>query len=182
MADPRFVSCSDARNGSLQKYGGAPCTKPSVNWNEKESGVKIKVMAGILTVGVASLTGCSSESVFDLEVGTCFNVSLDAVEISRVPTVDCAEPHDAEVFYVYSITDITSYDEMSVYDSALGRCIEEFEGWVGVDYYDEQAMDLDVYAMYPLEEGWSLGERGVVCSIISWDMEEQLTGSTRNSF
>jgi hypothetical protein len=144
--------------------------------------MKTGTIMGVVTVGVISMAGCSTESVLELEPGTCFNVSYDATEISRVPTVSCAEEHDAEVFHLFEITENMTYDDEAVFTLAFEQCVEAFEGYVGVDFYDEQVFHLDIYTMYPVANGWKDGDRGVVCSVVSIDPTNKLTGTQRNAF
>ena len=55
----------------------------------------IAVAVGVLVVATAS----DGTLVLDLAVGDCFELELedDAVEVGTVDTVECAEPHGAEV-------------------------------------------------------------------------------------
>lgn len=144
--------------------------------------MKLKAIMGVTVLGVVSLVGCSSKGVLDLSPGTCFDVSSDETAIRQVPTVSCTEEHDAEVFHVFDITEDMAYDADAIFSLANERCVEAFEGYVGVDFYDEQVFHLDIYTMYPLEAGWNEGNRAVVCSVVSVDPTGKLTGSQKNAF
>jgi len=137
-------------------------------------------IAGALLLGIASLAGCSNESVFDLQVGTCVNTPTEATEVATLPTVNCSEEHDAEVFAVLDLTGIVSFDQVTVVNEANTMCIEEFESYVGVDYFDERAIDLGVRSITPSEESWAANDRGVTCLVVSF-VGEKLTGSVKDS-
>ncbi len=143
--------------------------------------MKTRLIVSLVAVVGTTLVGCSTSSVLELEPGACFNVSFEATEISRVPTVDCAKAHDAEVFHVFDLPDMV-YDEESVFYAAGEVCLDVFEDYVGIDFFDPEVEHLDLYTMYPLSEGWKNGDHGIVCSIVMRDPTKQLTGSQKNAF
>ncbi|MCJ7827370.1 MAG: septum formation family protein [Demequinaceae bacterium] len=141
--------------------------------------IGLAVMAGLI------LAGCSTENVADLRPGDCFNLALtfETQEISRVPTVECSKEHTAEVFLVSDlVSTIPAYDEDTIFSQGIDKCLGAFEGYVGVDYFDPMAADLDVFVVYPLKDAWDQGERGVTCAIIPLDPDGKLTGSQKNAF
>lgn len=114
------------------------------------------------------------ESVFDLEVGDCWNTPAGSEgTLGNVEAVPCDEPHDAEVYFQYE-TDLAEFpgdDEM--FDVAAQGCLAEFEDFVGATY-DES--DLDIRALYPTAGSWDDGDRVVSCSVFPLD-ESKITGS-----
>lgn len=68
--------------------------------------VSVVVVVGVLAV--VAVTGGGGTSIFDLEVGDCFDLPIDgaaddAAEVAPVDVVevgDCAEPHEVEVVMV----------------------------------------------------------------------------------
>jgi len=126
--------------------------------------MKTRLIVSLVAVVGTTLVGCSTSSVLELEPGACFNVSFEATEISRVPTVDCAKAHDAEVFHVFDLPDMV-YDEESVFYAAGEVCLDVFEDYVGIDFFDPE-----------------VGDHGIVCSIVMRDPTKQLTGSQKNAF
>ena len=81
----------------------------------------------LLAVGAASLVlaGCSllpggnsgtgtgdtgttdeGDDVFSIVVGDCLNDADVAETVSKVPIVDCSEPHDSEAFYAEDLPDV----------------------------------------------------------------------------
>lgn len=109
-------------------------------------------------------------SEFELSVGECFNDTYEE-EISEVPIVDCAEPHDNEIYYLYDIegddfpTDITT--------TGYEGCLPTFEGFVGAPY---ETSIYEVYPMTPTFGSWTNGDREVVCSVYL-ATGEQMTGT-----
>jgi hypothetical protein len=113
---------------------------------------------------------------FQVQVGDCFNDS-DAFsdEISSLPGVPCAEPHDNEAFAVFDV-DITEYpDDETMAQLAHESCVNRFDAFVGRDY---ESSSLDVISMYPTVESWRQNDREVVCAVYDMD-ENKLVGSVR---
>ncbi|MBN2176600.1 MAG: septum formation family protein [Demequinaceae bacterium] len=146
--------------------------------------MKTRVYVGLAAALVMTLAGCSTESLADLRAGDCFNVALTDEEqiFSQVPTVDCSKPHTAEVYKVSDISASYTYDEDEVFNMSLDLCYDAFEAYVGVDYFDPLAADLDFTFFYPPEEEWEAGERSVTCAVIRLDPTEDLTGSMKDAF
>jgi len=123
---------------------------------------------------------CSSEtSVFDLGVGDCFNDQADLTEseVSSVTTVDCAEPHDNEIYFEYSMADAIFPGNDAATDSALNRCLDEFDAFVGIDY---AVSDLDLFPITPTSVSWAEGDRVVYCAVYALDLSK-LEGTVRGS-
>jgi len=133
----------------------------------------------LLTLGfVAAACSSNRTSVLDLGVGDCFNdEDLDAEVITNVPTVSCSEPHDNEIYHAYSMTDAVHPGRDAALDAADQRCFEQFEPFVGMDYFES---DLDFFSMVPTPESWDEGDRGVLCALYAVDLSK-LTGSMRDA-
>jgi hypothetical protein len=122
-------------------------------------------------------------SVFDLEVGDCFDDPQGSGSgpaiVEDVETVDCAQPHDNEVFFLYDLEGDGGYPGLeAVRADGNERCADEFEGYVGAPV-DET----DLYAealLYPNATSWDAGDREIVCALYHGQLEE-LTGSMRNT-
>ncbi len=114
------------------------------------------------------ITESSEADVFSLKVGDCLDQQADdeATEVSSVPTVPCAEPHDSEA---YAATDLPEGDfpgDQSVTDSADTFCYDEFATFIGLSY-DESSLDLASF--YPTQESWAEGDREIMCFVSSPD-------------
>lgn len=136
----------------------------------------------VLTFIVFALlaTACSSDtSVFDLGVGDCFNDQADpnVSEVASVATVDCSEPHDNEIYYEYSMTDAVFPGNDAAMDSALNRCLDQFEAFVGTDFANSE---LDLFPITPTSTSWAEGDRVVYCAVYAFDLSK-LEGTVRGS-
>jgi hypothetical protein len=162
------------------------CFDGSVRLPGMESAMKPRLYVGLAAVLAMALAGCSTENVADLGPGDCFNVSLsgESQEIGQVPTVECSKEHTAEVFMVADLPDSSgmSYDLDEIFNRGADLCIDEFERYVGIDFYDPAVFDLDISVVHPLEEEWKQGVRSITCLIIPVDISEKLTGSQKNAF
>jgi hypothetical protein len=127
---------------------------------------RLALTAAVSAFAVAALTGCSvlenifpaqaerdsetqeiaeagQQDVFDVNVGDCFDdADSTSDEISDVPAVPCAEPHDNEIFYLFDLAG----DEYPVDtpDQADAGCYDPFTTFVGIDV--EQSV-LDYYTV-----------------------------------
>jgi hypothetical protein len=120
---------------------------------------------------------------FTIRLGDCFNDTGtlgtdEAGEVSSLPGVPCSEPHDNEVYAVFDVSFDSFPGDDQMADAAFERCLDHFADFVGVDY--ESSM-LDITALYPSSQSWSMQEdREVVCAV--FDMNgEKLTGSAKDS-
>ncbi|MDO7881433.1 septum formation family protein [Salinibacterium soli] len=145
-----------------------------------------------LTVGAAAvvLSGCSllgnvtntpidvdpsdgtDTDVFTIKVGDCLNDGTATGEVSTVPTIDCAEPHDSEAYASIMIPDGDYPGEDAVLDQANTDCEAEFAGYVGIAY-EESTLGYAYY--YPTEESWASGDREILCLV--YDPAGQVEGS-----
>jgi hypothetical protein len=113
----------------------------------------------------------------DLAVGDCFDdpyVTDVLGNVDRsITVVDCAQPHDLEVFDVFEAKTYTTPEDM-LWDSD-DACIAAFEDFVGMDYYDSELL---IYTYYPSQESWDAGVRTVTCTVGEF---EPNTGSLRGA-
>ena len=116
-------------------------------------------------------------NVFDLAVGDCFDRASEDGEISDVPIVDCAEPHDSEVFHSFEVADGEYPGDEALLAQAEEQCLPAFEEYVGIDYASSR---LDVFPITPTEGSWGDGDREVVCAL--YDLEQnKLEGSMQGA-
>lgn len=105
----------------------------------------------------------------DLEVGDC----LPYVEyneddlISELPVVPCDQPHSEEVYFIFTVDGDSFPGEESLEQTAWGRCVEEFEGYVGTSY-EESAIDF--YTYQPTRTSWTAtDDRTIHCILFSYE-------------
>lgn len=130
-------------------------------------------VAGVALAGI--LSGCSSRPVGDLKVGECFDFSDATGEVTVVPIMECAKPHDAEVFATFEIA-LDSFDTATVAAAADDQCLAAIEPYVGYPY---SAADFYYRAFTPGADGWDKGARTVVCFVVP--NGGTLTGSVKKS-
>lgn len=141
--------------------------------------------AGLL---VAGLAGCGDDGdgadggdadVFSLEVGDCIAEGSSAQEIDTVPVVDCAEPHEQEVYFSYDIPEDDMPSEAELQAIAEEQCFDAFESFIGEPY---ETSELDFGSMYPTADSWDDGDREVLClvyEVSGGEVEGSLEGSNR---
>lgn len=120
------------------------------------------------------ITESSEADVFSLKVGDCLNEagSEDAEEVSSVPTVPCAEPHDSEAYAATDMPDGEYPGDQAVMDASDTYCYDQFATFVGLSY-DES--ELDLASFFPTPESWAEGDREIMCFVSS--PEGQVTGT-----
>ncbi|MBC7291384.1 MAG: septum formation family protein [Actinotalea sp.] len=148
-------------------------------------------------VGLALVTaGCSlfgsddrgqEIDVVTVEVGDCLRApEKSQAQIVTVRKVDCKEPHEHEVYATEPFAGVDGATpggypgDAALTAFAQARCLEEFEGYVGVDYRDSS---LFFTWLLPSPRGWE-GEgkhrdRSVVCLVTGTG--EPRTGSVRQT-
>jgi Septum formation len=134
--------------------------------------VPLMLIVMALALGACAGVGGGGKSVFDLEIGDCFDDPTESGEVSEVPIVDCAQPHDNEVYdaFDYDGDTFPGDDEMSA--TADQECQASFEEFVGIGYFDSE-----LYATHlvPTQESWDNGDREIIC--VLYEPNEKLTGS-----
>lgn len=158
--------------------------------------------AGILLVAGLALSGCSAiqgifggpsvsrdadtqevteagtADVFTMRVGDCYD-DQSADEVSDVPAVPCADPHDNEAYFQFSMDGDEWPGDDAITAAADEQCTPEFEKFVGIAYADSV---LDWYPITPTQGSWEeLGDRVVICSIYepSTKVQGSLAGVAR---
>jgi hypothetical protein len=124
-----------------------------------------------------------SLDAFTVRLGDCFNdegVFGDegAGEVASLPGVPCSEPHDNEVYAVFDVTFEAFPGDDQMADAAFEQCLDRFAGFVGVDY---ELSNLDITALYPSSQSWSMqNDREVICAVFEMN-GEKLMGSAKDS-
>lgn len=146
---------------------------------------KPRALAGAFTATLVVAAGCSGQgNVFSLEPGTCFDDAgtadgTDAGEelVSDVDVVDCAGPHFNEVFATFDIDRDEYPGPAETLTLADDGCLERFGAFVGTDY---ATSELVLLYFVPTEQGWSNGDREVICYLFAGSLE-RIQGSARGS-
>ncbi len=162
--------------------------------NALSSNVRARALAAvILAAASATLAGCSllgssaaaptpsstdgsSTDVFKVKVGDCINNGTDQGQVTTVPAVDCAKPHDSEAYASIIMDAGTFPGSQAVTDKATAGCAAQFNTFVGIDY---TLSKLEFAYYYPTEESWANGDREILCLID--DPKGQTTGSLKGA-
>ena len=123
-----------------------------------------------------SIVGGGAVDAFNVRVGDCFNdADSFSDEVTSVPGVPCADPHDNETFAVFDVAFDSYPDEEVMAQHAYDSCQQQFEPFVGKDY---ESSTLEISTMYPTQQSWEQSDREVVCAI--YDMNaNKLVGSAK---
>ena len=124
------------------------------------------VLVGLLVIAAFAARGPGATTAFTLKPGDCFDIPAGA-QVGDIATVDCAAPHDAEVYDTGALTTPSASATQAAYpgDAAFGD-------WVGVNCGDAALRgylgaggraDLAVGYFYPDADAWARGERQVTC-------------------
>lgn len=128
---------------------------------------------------VTQILGGAEGNIFDLNVGDCFNIDeMEAVlggeEVSDVPLIDCAEPHDSEFFVAEQMPEGEFPGDEAINAEATELCQgQAFTDFVGVPW-EESA--LYAFPLTPTEESWNrIDDREIICYVNNPD--EMVTGT-----
>lgn len=148
--------------------------------------VLLVVAVAVLTAGLVACGGGEddgdAEEVPDarrradgIEVGDCYDEPED--DRDPVEAISCDEPHHNEAYAAFQLEDGDYPGDEAVLADASLRCLERFEGFVGLPY-DSSGFDVD--ALTPTRLTWDDGDRKVVC-ILFLVNGEQSTGTAQGS-
>lgn len=133
------------------------------------------------------ITASADADVFSLQVGDCLNyvaLSETTTEFASLPTVPCAEQHDAEIYAETTLTQDQHEADLALAENpeaetptyAEQYCYDAFAGFVGTPY-EESALDFSYLS--PTAESWDQGDDVLQCIVVHLD--GGLTGTMRDS-
>ena len=115
-----------------------------------------------------------------LAVGDCFDPPTGVSTVEDVQHHPCAEAHGGEVILVVDYEPATdvypSDDEFFAFMDT--RCISAFNDYTGLEYTTADHLDYAAYT--PTSDGWSEGDRKVICYAVNVD-GSQFTQSIRKA-
>jgi hypothetical protein len=112
----------------------------------------------------------------EIEVGMCVNDADITESVWGLPVVDCAEPHDSEVYAIFELPAGEYPGDDEVIRLSDEGCFAAFADYVGVPY-DQSVLYFQFY--WPDKRGWAVDDRAVICTL--YDQEGPLVGSVRGS-
>ncbi len=105
----------------------------------------------------------STTSVFDLEVGDCLNSDLLAGTVQDVGTIDCAAPHDFEIYHAFDLPDGDFPGDDVIGSEAQTECLgSAFTDFVGIEY---NASTFYAQPLTPTVDSWAQGDREILCML-----------------
>ena len=131
--------------------------------------------AKIVMATALVLAACGGTAVTEVGIGDCFD-DPDSNVVSSLDLIDCAEPHDNEVFAEVIMSGSSFPGDDGVAEFAFEACFDPFEAYVGEPYAESP---LDYVYLGPTQESWEEGDRSVLCVLYAADLAK-LTGSARS--
>jgi hypothetical protein len=107
-----------------------------------------------------------------IQAGDCVRIPRADLTVDEWTELDCAQPHEAEVFAITPITPTTDADvaypgKASLVPGATRDCKERFEEFVGVAY-ERSALNLAVF--FPTASNWATqDDRTIGCIVFNED-------------
>jgi serine protease Do len=132
--------------------------------------VALAAFSGSASASSGSTDASGQIAMFEnLLDGECFNSYEDAFENTtysvQVEVVDCASPHEAEVYGNYFFSDTGFPGDDVVQTTADDQCYNQFADYVGNSYENSS---LDFWYYYPNESGWNSGINWTMCALIDY--------------
>lgn len=157
----------------------APPTKQQSSFNWVRWVIPIGVVGYILFNVFTADT-----AVDDLSIGDCFMNPTD-IEITTVETVDCAEPHDYEVFAFVDLAERSGGfpGDDALFDEAGEECFDTFLVYTGFDLDSSNTPDYLYDVFIPDRTSWEDGNRESMCAAYAVDADFNpvtSSGSARN--
>ena len=135
--------------------------------------ILLAAVAGIALAGCSLLPGNTVDSnVFTLVVGDCFNGDYEG-GARAVTFVDCAEPHESEVYASIMMDGGDFPGEDAVLAQADTDCYAAYGSFVGLSW-EESVLNFGV--LFPSAESWALSDREILCII--YDPARTLTSGS----
>ena len=122
-------------------------------------------LLALLAYAMFASRGPGAATAFTLKAGDCFDIPGDA-QIGDIPTVDCATPHDAQVFVAVAMTGDTPSGPVQYPSTAtMGEWVATHCGPDAVRAFAglTASASLAVGYFYPDENAWNRGERQLTC-------------------
>lgn len=173
-------------SGTLIPPGFEPASTPAPNQRSLLSRIKWGWL-GAAAVAVYFVTSffSGSKSVDDLGIGDCFQ-DPGVGEITTVDAVDCADPHDYEVFALVTLQGLGGEfpGDEAMAEEGFEACYQSFFDYVGVEV-DDFSTPYIYEVWYPAGvDAWNDGSRQAMCALYSFTDSggiRQSTGSARAS-
>ncbi|WP_027340928.1 DUF4190 domain-containing protein [Hamadaea tsunoensis] len=122
------------------------------------------------SAATAPPAGDGRVSVTRLVPGDCLSDVSEASSVTRVPRIACDQPHQGEVFAVFTVA-FPGVDELD--QQSEDGCQKRFSAYAA----GSANLKMDLYYLHPTETSWAAGDRTVIC--IAADQSGSSTGSIK---
>jgi hypothetical protein len=144
-----------------------------------KKGLGVALMA--LLVGLGASCGLLGSEVATADVGDCITNEIAGSSISEFDTVECTEPHTAELIHKFDLPDGDFPGQEEIGTAVAEGCQgSAFEDYVGTPYAESE---IYVFPVTPTEETWNeADDREVLCFgglQDGADLTESIEGSDR---
>jgi hypothetical protein len=123
--------------------------------------------------GAGQVTKATDVTFQDVMVGDCYN-NTPSNSFATLPEVPCLQPHDNEVFYIFTMSPGRYPGDGAVQASADQTCVDRLPDYVG----DSPSASLGAGSFVKDQLSWDSGDRSVICVLSRID-GEKLNGTTR---
>jgi hypothetical protein len=175
VSDPspsRFDPNPPPRRGLARWRRGGPTDGddlpigPSVN----SAKVALAVILGIVLVACGFMfwrgegeikKDRARSGVTTLTRGQCVNEVNGRNQLAKVTVVDCAQPHEAEVFATLTLQGRSEYPTVDEVDAEISpQCFDAFEAYAPA-FIDDETIEINY--IVPDSGSWVTGDRRVTC-------------------
>jgi putative regulator of septum formation/uncharacterized protein DUF4190 len=123
------------------------------------------ILSAMWTIGVILaiilLVTTSAIPTTALQPGDCVNNLQDSTEVQSLPGVPCTQPHEGEVFAVFELPAGDYPGDAAVGEQITNECVARLSSYSSSA--NQHSGNLRLVTIYPLEQDWNRGNRGVVC-------------------
>jgi hypothetical protein len=131
--------------------------------------VRVGIIA-VVVIGFVVLRPFLTGNAGTLSVGDCFDPPTTVAEtVSDVQHHPCTDSHGAEVMFVGTYAPATDVyptnDEFGVFFDAT--CTPAFNSYTALDFKTDATYDMSAFT--PTADGWSKGDRKVICYAVRLD-------------
>jgi hypothetical protein len=124
------------------------------------------LLLGLCGCGASPTPSETATSAYALTVGDCMRDSAGEASLDSVQIVDCAEPHEFEVYASVALPGDRFPGAAAIDELADPQCRAAFEALIGIPRENSRlAYDL----VYPTQESWQAGDREVLCRVAEPD-------------
>jgi hypothetical protein len=139
----------------------------------REWAIRIGILL-VIGLGAFIFRDRLSSNAGELAVGDCFDDPQSTGTVTDVQHHPCNESHTAEVIFLGKLPEATTYPtDLSVQDWVGANCVPAWEAFTGKEWDIEEVLTIGFYQ--PTSDGWSSGDRDVVCYTIRNDSAPMTT-------